>query len=174
VSDQEIHRYLACDLSTSVKHLLDVFGDERRQYLLEVPMENGPSLGSQFKFTGVAEPVKMLKDGKTEPQKLILKATAGHWPRRGDSAKYLVQGADQKFVFVAKVHVESRPADIGAIENFFDGDRVVISLVNQRMKRFSEPLPRPGDSPVRRPFVFGPGHIPPSTEQTAQNGFVVR
>src|ERR1700750_981335 len=79
-----------------------------------------------------------------------------------------MEGADQKLVLITKVHIESGPPHVGAVENLLDDDGVVVSLVNQRVKRVAEQLLRPCHAPVCFFYVLNwtlavlEGHLSPS------------
>jgi len=85
-----------------------------------------------------------------------------------------VEGADQKLVLIAEVHIGGRAADIGAIENLLNDDEIVVSFVNQRVQPVAEQLLRflrhAGLSFVELIF-FSPLFL---RNGSRQNAFVVR
>jgi hypothetical protein len=78
------------------------------------------------------------------------------------------------------MHIKSRPAYISAVEDFFNGNEVVVPFVNQRVQRIAQELLRPCDTPVCLLKTWGSlyvaldGHHPLlPAEQNGQNGFGV-
>src|SRR6266704_1948527 len=61
--------------------------------------------------------------------------------------------ADEQVIFIAKVHVESRPADICAIKNFLYHDGVIGLLCKEGNECPSQKTLRLLDSAVRMGFV---------------------
>jgi len=49
---------------------------------------------------------------------------------RRHGAKYFVNTAGKEFVFVTEMHIKGGSADVGAIEDFLNCDRVVILFAN--------------------------------------------
>src|SRR5215469_5437491 len=98
-------------------------------------MQNGPTFPSEFQLSRMAELIEVLKDGQAKPEKSFAVVVAGLWVGRWHRSEYVMEGADQKLVLIAKVHIKRRSADIGAVQDLLDRDGVIIPLVNQRMQR---------------------------------------
>ncbi len=76
----------------------------------------------------------MLEDRETEPKNLFRAPISGLRTHGGDGTKYVVESCGEEIVLISEVHIKRRPADVGAIKDLLDSDRVVVSFMNQRME----------------------------------------
>lgn len=92
----------------------------------------------------------VLEEGKTECHDPLGKRRLGGPFRRTKRAEHLVDVADEQIILVAKVGVEGRSANVGALEDCANGDALICFRANQGAERIVRQTARPLDAPVGR------------------------
>src|SRR5260370_16949135 len=103
----------------------------------------------------------MREDGEGEAENSFGAMVASLRADGRDRTKYVVKTCGEEIVLIAEVQIKGGPADIGAIKDLLDSNRVVVSFVNQRMESIAQELLRSCDASVWRPVFLG-RHLSPS------------
>jgi hypothetical protein len=100
VLNQEIRWNPARGFPPALKFLSDVIGNQLRQHLLQVFMEDGATPGPDLGLAGAPVLIVVLEDGKAEPDHPLVTLRGGWWLRRLHGTKHVVDTADEQLVFV--------------------------------------------------------------------------
>lgn len=104
-------------------------------------VQNGSPSRSDPVAPGVRVTMVVLKNGKAEPKNPLVifsRLPRGGWYR----PQHVMYAADKQVIFIAKMCVESRSADIGTIENLLHDNRVIGFLGDEGNQRLAQEVRR--------------------------------
>src|SRR5215472_11584318 len=94
-------------------------------------MHDGSASRSYFGLSPMPVLVNVLEYRKAERNNSLVPLSRTRQSRRWSCMNHALYAADEQIVFVAEVHIESRPANIGAIKNLLHDDGVIVFFANE-------------------------------------------
>jgi hypothetical protein len=89
-----------------LKILSNLIGNKLSEHLLEVLMNDVSTLDPDFGLSLLHVLLKMLEDGKAEPDNPFIRFCRDRGPWRVNTVKNVIYAADKQLVFVSKVRIE--------------------------------------------------------------------
>jgi hypothetical protein len=124
-----------------------------RHYLLKMFMHDGASARTHRGCGRVPVLMNMLENRKTESNDaLVWIARKLHIYGRMNCTEHIVDTAEEQLILVAKVHVESGAAYVGAIKNLLHDNFVVRLFADERSEGLVQQIHRLLNAPILRPL----------------------
>jgi len=129
--DKKIRRKPARRLPRSSIIVSDFISNQLGEHSSKMFMNDRTPPGPHPVFARVPVLIVVLENRKAERRQPLVTRCRGRQSRRVNRAKHVMDATDQQFVFVPEMHVKSRSANVGAIQNLFHRDGVIVLFANQ-------------------------------------------
>jgi hypothetical protein len=88
------------------------------------------SVISLFDLSSLTVLIEIFENWSAEPNNVLVRLSCRRLPSRISPMKNVMYTVYEQIVFVTKVSVKRGLADVGAVENLFDRDSVIVLFVN--------------------------------------------